>query len=52
MFGRNLAETVMHEFRKTGGFIPIFVERCVEFIRERGLLVPSHNFSFNSVTCT
>ncbi|CAB3998928.1 rho GTPase-activating 24 isoform X1 [Paramuricea clavata] len=37
MFGRNLAETVMHEFRKTGGYIPIFVERCVEFIREKGL---------------
>ncbi|XP_028406785.1 rho GTPase-activating protein 24-like isoform X2 [Dendronephthya gigantea] len=37
MFGRNLADTVMHEFRKSGGYIPIFVERCVEFIREKGL---------------
>lgn len=36
MFGRNLAETVVHEARKTGGYIPIFVERCVEFIREKG----------------
>lgn len=37
MFGRNLVDTVMYEFRKTGGYIPIFVERCVEFIREKGL---------------
>ena len=37
MFGRNLSETVTYEARKTGGYIPVFVERCVEFIRERGL---------------
>ena len=36
MFGRNLAETVTYEFRKTGGYIPIFVERSVEFIRDKG----------------
>lgn len=37
MFGRNLTETVKYEARKTGGFIPVIVERCVEFIREKGL---------------
>ncbi|XP_046853723.1 rho GTPase-activating protein 24-like isoform X2 [Xenia sp. Carnegie-2017] len=37
MFGRNLAETVLYEQKKTGGYIPVFVERCVEFIREKGL---------------
>ena len=37
MFGRNLSETVTHEARKIGGYIPILVERCVEFIREKGL---------------
>lgn len=36
MFGRNLAETVLYEQKKTGGYIPVFVERCVEFIREKG----------------
>ena len=45
MFGRNLADTVLHETRKSGGYIPIFVERCVEFIREKGVYNTGMKFS-------
>ena len=36
MFGRALAETVKFESRMGGGFVPIVVEKCVNFIRENG----------------
>ena len=36
MFGRYLAETIKFEKRLGGGFVPIIVEKCVEFITEKG----------------
>ena len=36
MFGRSLAETVKFEARRGGGFIPIVVDKCVDFIRKQG----------------
>lgn len=37
MFGRSLAETVRFEARRGGGYVPLIVEKCVDFIRANGL---------------
>lgn len=37
MFGRSLAETVRFETRRGGGYVPLIVQKCVDFIRANGL---------------
>lgn len=36
MFGRSLAETVKFETRRGGGYVPLIVHKCVDFIRAHG----------------
>ena len=36
MFGRSLAETIKFETRRGGGFVPLVVSKCVEFIKTYG----------------
>lgn len=36
MFGRSLAETVKSEMRRGGGYVPLIVHKCVDFIRTNG----------------
>ena len=36
MFGRSLAETVRFETRRGGGYVPLIVQKCVDFIRANG----------------
>ena len=36
MFGRSLAETVKFEARRGGGYVPLVVHKCVDFIRAHG----------------
>ena len=36
MFGRHLAETVKFETRRGGGFVPLIVQKCADFIRAHG----------------
>ena len=36
MFGRSLEETMAVEMRLGGGYIPMFLHRCVAFLREHG----------------
>ena len=36
MFGRSLEETMAVETRLGGGYVPIFLHRCVTFLREHG----------------
>ncbi|XP_078369096.1 rho GTPase-activating protein 24-like isoform X1 [Oculina patagonica] len=38
MFGRSLAETVRSEMRRGGGYVPLIVKKCVDFIKANGLL--------------
>ena len=38
MFGRGLEETMAVEARLGGGFVPIFLYRCVTFLRQHGIL--------------
>lgn len=38
MFGRSLAETVKFETRRGGGYVPLIVHKCVDFIRAHGLV--------------
>ncbi|XP_058960780.2 rho GTPase-activating protein 24 [Pocillopora verrucosa] len=37
MFGRSLAETVKFEARRGGGYVPLIVSKCVNFIKTNGL---------------
>lgn len=37
MFGRSLAETVRFETRRGGGYVPLIVQKCVDFIKANGL---------------
>lgn len=37
MFGRSLAETVKFETRRGGGYVPLIVSKCVNFIKANGL---------------
>lgn len=37
MFGRSLAETVKFEARRGGGYVPLIVSKCVDFIKANGL---------------
>lgn len=39
MFGRSLQETMAVETRLGGGYIPIFLHRCVSFLREHGQFI-------------
>lgn len=36
MFGRSLAETVKFETRRGGGYVPLIVYKCVDFIKAHG----------------
>ena len=36
MFGRSLAETVKFETRRGGGYVPLIVSKCVNFIKANG----------------
>ena len=36
MFGRSLAETVKFEARRGGGYVPLIVSKCVNFIKTNG----------------
>ena len=36
MFGRSLAETVKAEMRRGGGYVPLIVHKCVDFIKANG----------------
>ena len=36
MFGRSLEETMAVETRLGGSYVPIFLHRCVTFLREHG----------------
>ena len=38
MFGRSLEETMQVEARLGGAYVPVFVHKCVSFIREHGKL--------------
>ena len=37
MFGRSLEETMAVETRLGGGYIPIFLHRCVAFLKDHGM---------------
>ena len=49
MFGRNLADTLRVDLKRGGGFVPIILEKCVEFLRQTGNAQVTFSASSSSV---
>lgn len=47
MFGRSLAETVRFETRRGGGYVPLIVLKCVDFIKANGTFVQVYVYHMN-----